>query len=82
MQNQINTTPIRQFVQQIKSAEQSQSKEIKIPIQQARVLSLTLLEIMDKLVQDYESMYNTLKKSAETEVISVVLDGGELNDTE
>lgn len=82
MQNQINLNPIKQFTQQLRAAEQSQAKEIKIPIQQARMLSLALVEVMDKLVQDYESMYNALKNSTETEVISVVLDGGSLNDPE
>lgn len=78
MQNPINTTPITQFVQQVRSAELNQSKEIKLSIQQARLLTLALTEIMDKLLQDYESMYNSLKKhvEAEDQVINVSMDGG------
>lgn len=72
----INTTPITQFTQALKAAELSQSREVKMPIQQARLLSLALLEVMDKLNQDYESMYNSLKGVVNTEAINVSMDGG------
>jgi len=80
MQNQINLTPITQFVQILRAAELSNSKELKIPIQQARLLSMALSEMQDKLIQDYESMYNQLKQSIETEVVTVELDGGGFED--
>jgi ferredoxin-fold anticodon binding domain-containing protein len=76
MQNQINLTPITQFAQIVKSAESTQSKEVKLSIQQARALNLTLLEMLDKLNQDYESLFNLLKKASDPEVISIQLDGG------
>ena len=76
MQNPINLTPITQFVQQLRSAEQTQSKEVKITIQQARLLVLTLAEIQDKLLQDYETMFNQLKNTLEPAVVTVELDGG------
>jgi hypothetical protein len=76
MQNQINLSPITQFVQILRSAELSQQKEIKLPIQQARLLHLALTEILDKLNQDYESLYNDLKGSIDTEVVTVTMDGG------
>jgi hypothetical protein len=76
MQNQINTTPISQFVQALRAAELSQQKEVRLPIQQARLLSMALNEIQDKLLQDYESLYNALKHSADTEIVSVSMDGG------
>ncbi len=81
MQNQINTTPITQFIQQVRSAELSQSKEIKINIQQARLISLALAEVLEKLTRDYESLFNDLKQSVNTEVISVTMDGGGFEDT-
>jgi hypothetical protein len=77
MQNQINLTPITQFVQLLRAAELSQSKEVKLTVQQARLLNLALTEIQDKLVQDYESMYNALKNSVDTEVVTVAMDGGD-----
>lgn len=76
MQNQINLTPITQFIQQVRAAELNQQKEVKMTIQQARLLSLALAECMDKLNQDYESMYNALKNSSSAEIITVELDGG------
>jgi len=76
MQNQINLTPITQFGQSLRAAELAQAREIKLTIQQARLLNLALLEIQDKLLQDYETLFNKLKTSSETEVISVTMDGG------
>ena len=76
MQNQINLTPISQFAQMLRAAELAQSREVKLTIQQARLLNLALLEIQDKLLQDYETLFNKLKTTSETEVISVTMDGG------
>jgi hypothetical protein len=76
MQNQINLTPVTQFIQTVRSAEATQAKEVKLSIQQARALILTLAEIQDKLLQDYETMFNQLKQSVDTEVITVAMDGG------
>jgi hypothetical protein len=80
MQNQINLTPITQFIQQVRSAEQTQSKEVKISIQQARMLILALAECMDKLNQNHDMLLNELKRSFDTEIISVSMDGGGFED--
>jgi hypothetical protein len=76
MQNQINMSPLTQFAQLLRAAELGQQKEVKMPIAQARLLSLALTEIQGKLLQDYESMYNALKRSVDTEVVEIQLDGG------
>jgi hypothetical protein len=76
----INTAPISQFAQLLRAAELSQQKELKMTIQQARLLNLALLEIQDKLLQDYESMFNQLKAGAGTEVVSITMDGGGFGD--
>lgn len=80
MQNQINLTPITQFVQQLRSAELAQQKEVKIPIQQARLLNLALTELLDKVNQDYETLFNAVKNSASSEVVTVTMDGGGFDD--
>jgi hypothetical protein len=80
MQNQINTTPITQFIQQIRSSELSQSKTVSIDIQKARLLALSLAELLDKITQDYETMYSALKRSVDTEVVNVTMDGGGFED--
>jgi hypothetical protein len=76
MQSQINTNPLQQFIQQVRATELSQQKEVKVSIQQARLLSLALAEILNKLNQDYESMFNSLKQSTTDSVITVMMDGG------
>lgn len=81
MQNQINLTPVTQFIQSVRAAEQTQSKEVKMPIQQARMLVLALAEVQDKLLQDYETMFNQLKNNVETEIVSVSMDGGGFKDS-
>jgi hypothetical protein len=76
MQNQINTTPITMFVQLVRSAELTQAKTVSIDIQKARLLVLALTEMLDKVSQDYEQLFNTLKQSTDTDVVTVSMDGG------
>jgi uncharacterized membrane-anchored protein YhcB (DUF1043 family) len=80
MQNQINITPITQFIQQIRSSELTQSKTVSIDMQKARLLALSLAELLDKVNQDYETMYSALKRSVDTEVVNVTMDGGGFED--
>jgi hypothetical protein len=80
MQNPINLSPITQFAQIVKAAELSQSKEVKIPIQQARLMNLAFVELMDQVRQDYESMFNSLKRSVDNEPVSIAVDGGGFKD--
>jgi hypothetical protein len=76
MQNQINTIPITQFIQQVRSAELGQTKEIKMTLPQARMLSYALTEVLAKLTRDYETLFNDLKRSVGEEVVTVTMDGG------
>lgn len=76
--NQINLTPITQFIQHVRAAELSQAKEVKINMHQARLISLALSEIQDKLIQDYEELLNSIKHKDDFEVINVIVDGGSL----
>ena len=76
MQNPINTAALTQFTQLLKAAELSQQKELKMPIQQARLLNIALTEVLSKLNQDYESLFHALKNASATEVVNIQLDGG------
>lgn len=76
MQSPINTSPVAQFTQAVRAAELGQQKELKLTIQQARLLSLTLTEMLDKLNRDLETVYNAVKSNSATEVVSVQMDGG------
>jgi len=80
MQNQINTLPVTQFTQLLKAAELSRQTELKMPIQQARLLSLALNDMLGKLNQDYESMFNALKQASNSEVVQISVDGGGFSD--
>ena len=80
MQSQINTTPVTQFTQLLKAAELSRQTELKIPIQQARLLSLALNDMLGKLNQDYESLFNALRQASSTEVVKISVDGGGFSD--
>lgn len=80
MQNQINVSPITQFIQTVRAAELSQQKEVKLTIQQARLLNLTLSELLDKLNRDLETVYSAIKNNSATEVVSVSMDGGGFED--
>jgi len=76
MQNDpINTAPIQQFIQQVKSADAGKAKEVRLDIQVAKRLAFTLGETMSKLNGDLEEILSK-KYSKEDETIKVELDGG------
>jgi hypothetical protein len=80
MQNQINLTPLTMFIQQVRSAELSGSKQVSLDLPKARLLALALAELQDKLLQDYETMFNQLKNTVDNGVVKVEMDGGGFDD--
>ena len=72
----INTFPIQQFLQQVKSADATQQKEIRVDMKNAKALAFTLTEVLGKLTQDYEELFHKLRKSQDNEVVSIAMDGG------
>jgi hypothetical protein len=75
MQNPINTAPIQQFIQQVKAADLSQQREIKLDIKTAKNLVYCLAEINTKLLEDYDQLLNKVMQGT-GQVISVQMDGG------
>ena len=71
----LNTAPIQQFISQVKSADASQAKEIKLTAQQAKRLSFTLGEVMSRLNGDLEQIL-ARKNSGADDVIQVKMDSG------
>ena len=71
----LNTAPIQQFISQVKSADASQAKEVKLTAQQAKRLAFTLGEVMSKLNGNLEEILEK-KYSRSDETIKVELDGG------
>ena len=71
----LNTAPIQQFISQVKSADASQAKEIKLTAQQAKRLAFTLGEVMSRLNGDLEQIL-ARKNSGSDDVIQVKMDSG------
>ena len=72
----INTSSLQQFIQQVKGADMSNQKEVRIPIQQAKQLTYALATILARLTGDYESLMS--RKSTEQDTVEVKVDGGKL----
>lgn len=70
----LNTLPIQQFIQQVKTADNSRAKEVKIPLDQAKNLAYTLGIVMSRLNGELEKIL--LNDSKSDEVIEVRVDGG------
>ncbi len=71
----LNTAPIQQFISQVKSADASQAKEIKLTAQQAKRLAFTLGEVMTRLNGDLEQIL-ARKNSGGDDVMQVNMDSG------
>jgi len=75
MSNPINTFPIQQFLQQVKAADLSQQKEIRLDIKTAKSLAYCLSEVNAKLLEDYDSLLNKLLQNS-GQAVTVQMDGG------
>lgn len=76
MQNEpLNTVPIQQFISQVKSADASKSKEVKLTLEQSKRLAFTLGEVMTRLNGDLEQIL-ARKNSGADDVITVNMDSG------
>ena len=72
----INTSSLQQFIQQVKGADMSNQKEVRIPIQQAKQCTQALATILARLTGDYEALMS--RKSTEQDTVEVKVDGGKL----
>ena len=76
MPNPINTIPIQQFIQQVKAAELSQQKEVKLDIKTAKTLAYALSELSVKLLEDQDILLNKLQQNSGSSDITIRMDGG------
>jgi len=76
MPNPINTVPLQQFIQQVKAADLSQQKEVKLDIKTAKALAYTLGEITAKLFEDQDILLSKLQQAQGTGDITIRMDGG------
>ena len=75
MPSPINTVPIQQFMQQVKAADLTQQREIKLDIKTAKALAYCLGEVSAKLLEDYDTVFRRLESSSGGSV-TVQMDGG------
>ena len=71
----LNTVPIQQFISQVKSADASKAKEVKLTLEQSKRLAFTLGEVMTRLNGDLEQIL-ARKNSGADDVIQVNMDSG------
>ena len=75
MQNEpLNTSPIQQYIQQVKNADLGKAREVKLDIVQAKNLAYTLGIVMARLEGDLERFVKN--NSGGNEAIEISLDGG------
>jgi len=72
----INTFPVQQFIQTVKSADASKAKEVRIDIDNAKRLAFTLGEVMSRLNGDMELFIKEHVQNLDNEPVEVQLDGG------
>ena len=77
MSKSVNTIPIQQFIQQVKSAELSNQREIKLDIKTAKNLAFCLGEVSSKLVENYDRVLSELKNATGGNT-TIEMDGGGL----
>lgn len=76
MQNEpLNTAPIQQYIQQVKSADMGRAKDVRLDITQAKNLAYTLGIVMARLEGDLERYVKA--NAGANEPIEIQLDGGE-----
>jgi len=72
----INTVPLEQFIQQVKTAKQSNAKDVRLTLPQAEQLALTIGQIESRLHGELERLVSANNARQEAEVINVEMDGG------
>jgi hypothetical protein len=76
MHNQpINTNPIIQFIQQVNSADLSNQQEVRLTINNAKILAYSLGIVMARLEGDLERLVIESKKDSD-EIIDLRIDQG------
>lgn len=74
-QNNINTSALQNFINQVKAADLGHQKEVKLSITDAKALSYTLSVIMARLIGDYEGLIQKMPNDS-TPDVKVQMDGG------
>ena len=71
----LNTSSIQQFIQQVKSAESSRARELRLDMNQAKNLAFTLGIVMSRLNCNLEEFVTKDNEPAGEGYIEVQMDG-------
>jgi hypothetical protein len=72
----LNTIPLQQFIQQVKSADASNQRDVRIDITTAKNLAFTLGIVMSRLEGDLEKLIVSKSSTNSEEIISIKMDPG------
>jgi hypothetical protein len=72
----LNTAPLQQFIQQVKSADAGNQRDIRIDIVAAKNLAFTLGIIMSRLEGDLEKLVAGKSSTGADEIITIRMDPG------
>lgn len=78
MPNPINTAPISLFIQQVKAADLSQQREIKMDIKSAKALAYCITEVNARLNENFDVLFQKLLQST-GQLTTIQMDGGGFN---
>jgi hypothetical protein len=82
MPDPINTIPLQQFLKQVKAADLSQQREIKMDMQTAKALAFCLAEVNARLLEDYDLLFKRLQQAGSNSAsINLNMDGGGFSGT-
>tara|TARA_B100000900_G_C20595788_1_gene723336 strand:- start:2343 stop:2582 length:240 start_codon:yes stop_codon:yes gene_type:complete len=71
----LNPIPLQQFIDKVKVADLQKTPEIRLTLQESKLLAFTLGEVMSRLHGDLEKLVDQQNKTEE--VINVAADGGQ-----
>tara|TARA_B100001287_G_scaffold254775_1_gene238423 strand:- start:2099 stop:2338 length:240 start_codon:yes stop_codon:yes gene_type:complete len=71
----LNPIPLQQFIDKVKVADVQKTPEIRLTLQESKLLAFTLGEVMSRLHGDLEKLVDQQNKTEE--VINVAADGGQ-----
>jgi hypothetical protein len=71
----LNPIPLQQFIDKVKVADMQKTLEIRLTLQESKILAFTLGEVMSRLHGDLEKLVDQQNKTEE--VINVTADGGQ-----
>jgi ABC-type phosphate transport system auxiliary subunit len=77
--SKIQTQPIEEFINRVKTSKQRQEKIMSLSMQDAEKLSASLSQVMTRLVSVQEEIIEALKTAKEAQTVSIEMDGGVFN---